>query len=175
MDTARQTMRYLNKLMIFGLLWAATGLVYAEANIAFVNVAKVLEEAPQAIAANKRLEKEFEPRNRSLIALRKELRKQEDKLARDGVTMSDNQLRRLERDIRDRKREIKRAQEDYREDLNLRRNEELRKLQKRVYKAIVELAKKRGYHAVVGDGVIYAADNINITKDVLKELAKAIK
>ncbi len=168
-------MRYLNKLILFGLIWAVTGPVYAEANIAFVNVAKVLEEAPQAKAANKRLEKEFEPRNRSLIALRKELRKQEDKLARDGVTMSDNQLRRLERDIRDRKREIKRAQEDYREDLNLRRNEELRKLQKRVYKAIVDLAKKRGYHAVIGDGVIYASDSINITKDILKELAKAIK
>ncbi len=168
-------MRYLNKLILFGLIWAVTGPVYAQANIAFVDVAKVLEKAPQAIAANKRLEKEFEPRNRSLIALRKELRKQEDKLARDGVTMSDGQLRRLERDIRDRKREIKRAQEDYREDLNLRRNEELRKLQKRVYKAIVDLAKKRGYHAVVGDGVIYAAESINITKDILKELAKSIK
>ncbi len=168
-------MRYLHKFMILGLLSAVTGLTYAEAKIAFVDVAKVLEQAPQAIAANKRLEKEFEPRNRSLIALRKELRKQEDKLARDGVTMSDSQLRRLERDIRDRKREIKRAQEDYREDLNLRRNEELRKLQKRVYKAIVDLAKARGYHAVYGDGVIYAADNINITKDILAELAKAIK
>jgi len=168
-------MRYLNKLILFGFIWAVAGPVYAKADIAFVDVAKVLEEAPQAIAANKRLEKEFEPRNRSLIALRKELRKQEDKLARDGVTMSDAQLRRVERDIRDRKREIKRAQEDYREDLNLRRNEELRKLQKRVYKAIVDLAKKRGYHAVVGDGVIYASDKINITKDILKELAKSIK
>lgn len=140
--------------------------------VAFVNVPKVLEQAPQAIAANKRLEKEFEPRNRALVDQRKELRDLEDRLAREGVTMSETQLRKLERDIRDRKREIRRLQEDYREDLNIRRNDELRKLQKRVYDAIVALAKKEKYDLVLGDGVIYAGDSIDITEKVLSMLEK---
>lgn len=144
---------------------------YAEnTRVAFVDIAKVLEAAPQAIAANKRLTKEFEKRNDGLIKMRKELRQLEDKLAKEGVTMSESQLRKVERDIHERKREIKRAQEDYREDLNIRRNEELRKIQKRVYKAIVELAEKEKYDIVMGDGVIHARKNVDITDKVLSIL-----
>ncbi len=152
--------------------WAPQYAHAQSTRVAFVNVPKVLEQAPQAIAANKRLEKEFEPRNRALVDQRKELRDLEDRLAREGVTMSEAQLRKLERDIRDRKREIRRSQEDYREDLNIRRNDELRKLQKRVYDAIVALAKKEKYDLVVGDGVIYAGDSIDITDKVLSVLER---
>jgi len=143
--------------------------------VAFVNIPKLLEKAPQAVAANKRLEKEFEPRNRSLLKLRKELRDLEDRLQREGVTMSESQLNRLEADIRNRKREISRTQDDYREDLNIRRNDELRKLQKRVYEAIVELAKKEKYDMVIGDGVIYASDSVDITDKVLNKLRQEFK
>lgn len=144
---------------------------YAETTqVAFVNVPKLLEKAPQAVAANKRLEKEFEPRNRALVEQREQLRELEDQLAREGVTMSETQLRSLEREIRDRKREIRRSQEEYREDLNIRRNDELRKLQKRVYDAIVALAKEQHYDLVVGDGVIYAGDSVDITDKVLTVL-----
>jgi len=150
--------------------------VYAEGSkLAFVNVAKALEESPQAIAANKRLEIEFAPRNKSLIKLRKTLRNYEDKLAKQGIQMSESQLRRLERDVRDTKREIRRAQEDYREDLNLRRNEELRKLQKRVKRAIITVASKNNYDIVVGEGVLYSSERVDITKDILKVLSDEFK
>lgn len=155
---------------------ASVPLAYAQGSkLAFVNVPKVLEQAPQAVAANRRLEKEFEPRNRALLKMRKDLRDLEDRLQREGVTMSESQLRKLETDIRSRKREIGRTQDDYREDLNIRRNDELRRLQKRVYEAIVELAKKEKYDIVMGDGVIYAADSIDITDQVLKKLSNESK
>ncbi|NOY66157.1 MAG: OmpH family outer membrane protein [Gammaproteobacteria bacterium] len=143
--------------------------------LAVVNVAKALEESPQAIAANKRLEIEFAPRNKSLIKLRKTLRSYEDNLAKQGIQMSESQLRRLERNVRDTKREIRRAQEDYREDLNLRRNEELRKLQKRVKRAIIAVASKNDYDIVVGEGVLYSSDRVDITKDILKVLSDEFK
>ena len=143
--------------------------------LAVVNVAKALEESPQAIAANKRLEIEFAPRNKSLIKLRKTLRSYEDRLAKQGIQMSESQLRRLERNVRDTKREIRRAQEDYREDLNLRRNEELRKLQKRVKRAIITVASKNKYDIVVGEGVLYSSDRVDITKDILKVLSDEFK
>lgn len=147
----------------------------ADKRVAYVNINKVLEQAPQAIAANKRLEKEFEPRNSALNELRKEVRTLEDRLSREGMTMSEAQLRKLELDIRGRKREIKRAQEDFREDLNIRRNDELRKLQKRTYDAIVELAKNENYDMVLGDVVIYASPAVDITDKVLKVLSDEFK
>jgi outer membrane protein len=158
-------------LMVMAALAMLASPVWAQGSrMAFVNVPKVLEQAPQAVAANKRLEKEFEPRNRALLKLRKELRGLEDRLQREGVTMSDAQLRKLESEIRSRKREIRRSQDDYQEDLNIRRNDELRRLQKRVYEAIVDLAKQEKYDLVVGDGVIYADNSVDITDKVLKKL-----
>lgn len=153
----------------------STPVMAEDKRVAYVNINQVLEQAPQAIAANKRLEKEFEPRNAALNELRQEVRVLEDRLAREGMTMSESQLRKLEIDIRGRKREIKRAQEDFREDLNIRRNDELRKLQKRTYDAIVELAKKENYEMVLGDVVIYASPTVDITDKVLKVLSEEFK
>ena len=151
-------------------------LAHAEgAVIAVVNVAKLLEEAPQAIEANTRLEKEFEPRNKELIEYRKNLREYEDMLSKQGLSMSDSELRKLEREIRDTKREIRRAQEDYREDLNIRRNEELRKLQKRVQDAIVTVATQKKYDLIVGEGVLYSSSRVDITGEVLKVLTEELK
>lgn len=157
------------------LVMSAAPAAAADKRVAYVNINQVLEQAPQAIAANKRLEKEFEPRNSALNELRKEVRALEDRLAREGITMSESQLRKVEVDIRGRKREIKRAQEDFREDLNIRRNDELRKLQKRTYDAIVELAKKENYDMVLGDVVIYASPAVDITDKVLKVLSDEFK
>ncbi|HEC28041.1 MAG TPA: OmpH family outer membrane protein [Gammaproteobacteria bacterium] len=150
--------------------------VYAQGSkMAVVNVAKALEESPQAIAANKRLELEFAPRNKALINLRKKLRRYEDRLAKQGMQMSESQLRKLERNVRDTKREIRRAQEDYREDLNIRRNEELRKLQKRVKRAIIRVASKNNYDIVVGEGVLYSSKKVDITDEILKALSDELK
>jgi len=149
---------------------------YAEGTrIAFVNVAKALEDSPQAQAANKRLEIEFAPRNRALLLQRKQLRAYEDKLAKNGMQMTEAQLEVLKRSVRDAKREIRRAQEDYREDLNIRRNEELRKLQKRVKQAIVTVSKQNNYDIVVGEGVLYSSSRVDITKDILKVLTAEFK
>lgn len=162
--------------MIVSLLALQVPVVHADGvRIAFVKIGEVLDRAPQAKAANKRLEREFEPRNRTLINLRKTLRSYEDRLARQNVTMSESQLRKLERDIRDTKRKIRRIQEDYREDLNIRRNEELRKLQKRVYKAIVTVANRDKYDFVLGEGVIHASKRVDITEEILKVLQEEYK
>jgi outer membrane protein len=169
------------KIMIAGSVILALSMfhassVFAESTrMAFVKIAVVLDKAPQAKAANKRLAREFAPRNRALIELRKKLRGYEDRLAKQNVTMSESQIKRLERDIRDTKRRIRRAQEDYREDLNIRRNEELRKLQKRVYKAIITVANREKYDVVMGEGVIYASKRVDITQKILNELQAAYK
>lgn len=152
-----------------GLLFS--GAVYAEGvKIAVVNVAKAMEESPQAVAANKRLEIEFAPRKNKLIQLRNKQRSYEDRLAKQGIQMTEAQLRKLERNIRDLKREIRRASEDYREEFNIRRNNELQKLQKRVKRAIIAVATKNKFDVVVGEGVLYSSGRVDITADVLKVL-----
>ena len=138
--------------------------------VGFVNVAKVLDESPQAAQARERIEKEFAPRDRALLAQQKELRALEDQLVRDGAVMTEDQRSKLEQDIRSRRREMRRSQEEFREELNLRRNQELSKLQRRVIEVIQELAKAESYDLVVTDGVVYAGERVDITAKVVGRL-----
>ncbi len=143
----------------------------ADIKIGFVNAAKILDRAPQSELANNRLKQEFAPREKSLIESQRVLRKLEEKLQLEGETLSDTQRRKLEREIIAQRRDLKRSQDEFREDVNLRRNEELGKLQRLVFEAINELAKEERFDLIVNDGaVIYASDQVDITDKVLQRL-----
>jgi outer membrane protein len=152
------------------LFFLAISAAHAETRIGFVNIAQVLKEAPQADAARKKLEAEFAPRDEKIVAMQKNLKQLEEELAKDADIMSDEVRKKKERQIVLEKREIKRTREEFNEDLNIRRNDELNKLQKLVYDTIVKLAKDEKYDLVVGDNVIYAADTVDLSKKVLERL-----
>lgn len=152
------------------MLFPVTGL--AETKIGFVNAARVLEEAPQADKARQSLEKEFAPRDKAIVEMQKELKDMEDQLSRDAAVMSESKQRKLERDILSQKREIKRKKEEFREDLNIRRNEAFEKLRKRVFEVIVSIAEQKKFDLIVSDGVVFASKRIDITKDVVDQLKK---
>lgn len=142
----------------------------AETKIGFVNAARVLEEAPQADAARKQLEKEFAPRDKEIVKMQEGLKKLEDKLARDGAVMSDSEQRKLERDVLSTQRDIKRKKEEFREDLNIRRNEAFERLRKRVFEVIVKIAQDKKFDLIVSDGVVFASKRIDITNEVVEKL-----
>lgn len=159
---------------LFGLVLLLTlGMpLYAEGNakVAFVNTAKVLEQAPQAKAARERLETEFAPRDEQLLASQKQVKSQEERLLRDGAVMSEEERQKMERDILSLKRELKRSRDAFNEDLNLRRNDEFAKLQRQVAEAIVTIAKKNNFDLIFESGVVYASQKVDITDLVLEYL-----
>lgn len=157
---------------VFALMLVVPYTAMAETKIGFVNAARVLEEAPQADVARKQLEKEFAPRDKAIVKMQDELKTIEDKLARDGAVMSESEQRKMERDVLSQKREIKRKKEEFREDLNIRRNEAFEKLRKRVFEVIVAIAEQKKFDLIVSDGVVYASKQIDITKEVVDKLKK---
>ncbi|MEZ5671797.1 MAG: OmpH family outer membrane protein [Thiotrichaceae bacterium] len=148
----------------------ATTLTAKELKIGFVNAVKVMEQAPQVSAANTRLEREFEPRQREIANGQREIKALEDKLTKDGAIMSEAQSRDMSRDIVSKKRDLKRQQDEFREDYNIRRNEELDKLQKQIIEVIQAVAKEQSYDLILSDGVVWASDSIDMTDQVLKRL-----
>jgi outer membrane protein len=163
---------------LFGisLLLAALGLAHAQdIKIGFVNAARVLEEAPQAGQARENLEKEFAPRDKKLLADQKEMKKLEEKLTRDGAIMSESERVKLERDIISRKRDLKRGQDEFREDLNIRRNEAFEKLRRDVFEVVVAISKEENFDLIVSDGVVYASDRIDITDMIIRRLEEEFK
>ena len=149
-----------------------TGLARAEIKIAFVNQQVLLEKAPQAEAARKRIQKEFAKRDRAMVALQKKIINKEKKFQKDSAIMSNTQVSRLKRKIVSMKRDLERDKEAFREDLSIRQNEELVKLQKVVLKAINRVATKYHYDLILSDGVVYASKKIDVTQKVLVELKK---
>jgi outer membrane protein len=144
--------------------------VLAETKIGFVDTVKLMEAAPQAKSAQSKIESEFAPREKELVALQREIKQLEDKLSRDGAVMSESERTKLERDILAKRRDLKRTQDEFRDDLNIRRNEVLTKLQKDMYEAVVALAKEEKYDLIFSQGVVYSSDRVDITESVLKKL-----
>jgi outer membrane protein len=159
------------RISLFLMLLLVANVSYAELKIGFVNVAKVLEKAPQAEKAKKRLEKEFSPRDKHLVSQGKEIKKLEEKLSRDAAVMSESERRRLEKDIIAKKRDAKRSQQEFKEDFNMRRNEELTKLQRRIMEAIKALAKDEKFDLLLTDGVIFASQQVDVTNQVQEKLS----
>jgi len=159
-----------NRISLFLMLMLVASVSHAELKIGFVNVAKVLEKAPQAAKAKTRLETEFSPRDKALVSQQKEIKNLEDKLNRDSAVMGEEERRKVEKDVLEKKRDAARAQQEFSEDFNMRRNEELGNLQKRIVEAVRALAKEESFDLLLTDGVIYANDQIDVTSRVQQKL-----
>jgi outer membrane protein len=148
---------------------------HAQAKIAVVNIARLLEEAPQAKQAMQALQDEFAPRQREIVAQQKELKAKEEQLQRDGAVMAENERRNAEREFLQAQRDLQRKQNEYMEDLNMRRNEALGELQRSLLREVQAFARNGNYDLVVGDGVLYANESLDITAQVLSALQARAK
>ena len=158
-------------LLVGSLMLASSPAAFAQdPKIGFVNIAKVVEKAPQAGEATKALEREFSPRDKQLVAQQKEYKKLEEKLSRDAAIMSDSERQKLEREILSGKRRLKNSQDEFRADFNLRRNEELRKLQKLVGEVIQSLGREEKFDMILTEGIVFYSDRIDMTSKVLDRL-----
>ncbi|MBX3687338.1 MAG: OmpH family outer membrane protein [Rhodocyclaceae bacterium] len=162
--------KLVTSLMVGTALIAISVPVFAEAKIGFVNSDRVMRDAGPAVKAQKKLEKEFEKRDRELQDASKQLRSLQDTLEKNGVTMAESDRRAKEREFNDLNREFQRKQREFREDLNQRRNEELASVLERANKAIKQIAESENYDIIFQEAV-YANPRIDITDKVLKALA----
>lgn len=140
--------------------------------IGAVNAIRILDQSPQAEALRAQIEKEFAPRDRELVAAGKKLKEMEDRLAKDAAIMSETERKNLERDIINERRDLKRGQDEFREDLTFRRNEEIAKIQKEIVDAIQIVAKQNNFDVVLSEGVIFASPKIDMTHLVIDYLKK---
>jgi outer membrane protein len=141
----------------------------ADTKIGFVNTERLLREAPLSVSAQKKLEREFAARDQDLQKMAKQARDLQAQLDKDGVTMSDSERKNKERDLGNLNRELQRQGREFREDLNLRRNEELGQIQERARKAIQDIARAEKYDLIV-EQAVYFDPKIDITDRVMKSL-----
>ena len=168
----------MNKLINAILALTLSGLIFTPSihareggyKIGFVNTGIVLKEAPQARKVEERLKAEFEAREKVLLAKQQELLELERKLKSEGDIMTQAAQRKLERELRLKLSQIKFEQQEFREDQNLRRNEEIRQLQTVIASVLKRLGDEEKFDLILTEGVSYVSDVVDITPQIIEML-----
>ena len=169
MNVAKPYLARILTLVLFAFAMMSPGIAQ-EVKLGVVNVPTLMEQAPQARVAMEALDEEFRPRQREIVAKQTELQELSERVQRDLAVMGETERRNAEKDLRDLQREVTRLQNEFREDLNLRRNEELGLLQRSLLKEVQDYAQAAGYDLVDGDGVLFASSAVDITENVLRAM-----
>lgn len=138
--------------------------------IGFVDIPYLIQEAPQAVEAERRLEAEFTPRQEELAAERERLNALSAELIDINSDSSEADRLQLERQVRSLERRIKRSEQDFREELNIQKNNEFKQVRERVLDAIARFGREHDYDLIVSDGVLYANESIDVTERILGAL-----
>ncbi|WP_294947111.1 OmpH family outer membrane protein [Sulfurivirga sp.] len=151
-------------------VWAAE-----PAKVGVVNVNLLIQQAPQAKAANKRLEKEFAPQQQQLQKLIRKLERLQADYQKNALTLTAEQKSAKEREVAMLTREIQRRRADLQELVNLRRNEELAKLQALINQAIRDIGQQEHYDLILYDGIAFSSKRIDLTPKILAYLKQLQK
>jgi len=135
----------------------------------FVNTERILRDAIPAQRAQKKIEAEFQKRDQEMARLADQLKRMQDDLEKNAVTMSESQRRTKEREFGELNRDFQRKQREFREDLNQRRNEELAQVVEAANRVIRQIAEQEKYDIIFQDAV-YASPRIDLTEKVIKAL-----
>jgi outer membrane protein len=156
-------------LLLFSLGLVPGLVAAAEMKIGFLDAERINRESAPAVRASKELEKEFAPRIQELQRQERQLKDLQASLEKDGMTLSESERNRREQELARQGREFQRAQREYREDLNQRRNEKLADLFQRANRVIQQIAEAEKFDLILQEAV-YRSPRIDITDKVLKAL-----
>jgi len=167
--------RSISSKLTLGLMAAGGALMalpaWAEGKIGIVDFQRLGMESPQGKTIQDSMRAEFAPRQRTLQAQEQSIKAKQEKLQKDGATMSEDQRVRAEKDLRDSARDLQRAEGEFNDDVTARRNEELSKLQRALLEEVRTYAKAQNYDVVLsGEAVVYATQAYDITPAILSAL-----
>jgi len=152
-------------------LIASAVVAAAELKIGFLSTERVLRESAPAVRSQKKLEREFEKREADLKKMDRQIRDLQSVLDRDAATMAEPERNNKVRELSNLTREFQRNERSFREDVNLRKNEELASLQERADKIIKQIADVEKFDLILQEPVVWASPRIDITDRVIKLLA----
>jgi outer membrane protein len=136
----------------------------------FVHTERILRDSVPAVRAQKKIEAEFQKRDRELATIADQLKRMQAELDKDAMTMSETQRRSKEREFGELNRDFQRKQREFREDLNQRRNEELAQVVEQANRIIRMIAEQEKFDIIFQEMPAYVSPRIDITDKVIKAL-----
>ena len=158
------------KVALLGFLLMAGNAVAGDFKVGVVDTERILRESAPAIKAEKKIEKEFSGRDQEIKKNMKIAKDMQALLEKEPSSLSDVEHRSKERELNALNVNLQRMQREFREDLSLRKNEELAGVLERANKAIQSIAESEKYDLILQEAV-YRNPKIDITDKVIKNLA----
>ena len=147
----------------------STALEARELKIGTVSLQTILERAPQVKKFQEDLEKEMSVRAQEIKGMDKKIQTLTEQHSRDAAIMSEERRQEVEREIIELQRDAKRAKEEFREDMNLAKSRELKKLQKLILEALDAFGTEQNFDLIIQDP-LFAAESMDVTEQILKKL-----
>ena len=145
----------------------------AAGKVGYVDLKRLIDNAPQMLESRTRLQREFAPRDATLKSDETRLADMNKRYARDGAIMSKTDADALKRQIDTLDGAIKRTREALRTELNVRAAADRDRIWQQINDTVIDYARTHGYDLVVPSPVVYASPRIDITDAVLDQLRHA--
>lgn len=133
--------------------------------IGYVDMKRLLDNAPQIVAGRSKLENEFAGRDAALKADEKHLAD-----LRGSVALQPDETRQREIDALE--RSIKRQREKLRNELKARSDQELDNSWREINDAVVAFAREQDYDLIVASPVVFASERVDVTDKILDRLRR---
>jgi outer membrane protein len=155
-------------ILLLLLMVVATPVTAQQLRVGYVDMKQVLDNAPQVLAGREKLDLEFRPRNETIEFQERQAQAMDERLQMGDLT-EDAKIR-LDRELREMRRNVNRQKEDLRDELSFRRTEEVQNLEGQINQAVGEIARNNGYDLILSSPVVYADPSLDITQLILDQL-----
>jgi outer membrane protein len=151
---------------------ASYALASDQLKVGYVNTQRIFRDAPAAVKAAKKIEQEFSKRDQDLQRIAKQLQSLQENLEKNSLTLSEAERRNKEKELNELSRDFQRKQREFREDLNLRQNEENAAIIEKANRAIKQLAESEKFDLILQD-VVWVSPRLDVTDKVIKSLSES--
>jgi outer membrane protein len=141
--------------------------------IGYVDLKRLLDNAPQMLDSRAKLQREFAGRDTALKNDDAKLAGLQQRYDRDASIMSKADAEELKREIDTLDRANKRTRETLRADLNTRATAERDRIWQQINDTVIEYSRAEGFDLIVPSPVVYASVRIDITDAVLDKLRQS--
>ncbi|MEJ6473471.1 OmpH family outer membrane protein [Pseudoalteromonas piscicida] len=158
--------------MTAALMMGASGSALAH-KVGIVDMQEVYKQIPQMAKIEQTLQAEFAERRQELEKIQGDIRFEAEKFKRESTTMSEEQKEALREKIQGMQKTLAEKGRPLEQEIKVRQNQELAKVQKLIVDAIESVAKKGKFDEVkVKDTTIYF--NPDKVADLSDEVVKAV-
>ena len=138
--------------------------------LGYINIDHLVSSSPQFIQANQVVIKAFQPQEKQLLTLSKQIQLSADTFNKNRKTLTQSERKTEIKKIANLERQLKQQAQALKKQLKLKNEQELSKIQDLINRVIKQVAEDQNFDLILYQEVAYASKKINITPIISQKL-----